>query len=202
MATKPKFDEKMREQITRRLLADPEAQSFLAITGVLGDLLPSKESNGANLHRQTAVETVEAVANTALQADDTRYLERMLLGQAQTLQAIFTRYTVRMRQTDHLPQLQGFAQIALKAQHQCRQTLVTLGELRHPRRATFIKQQNNAVNQQVNNELAETEKNPAAAANKLLEVIPGERVELGTTATAVGGDSTLETVGAVHRPAD
>jgi hypothetical protein len=205
MAMKPKPDEKLREDATRRLLADPETQAFLAVSGVLKGLVPIKGSDDAGLHRPAAITTLEAVADATLRADDTRYLERMLLGQAQTLQAIFTQFTLQMRQADRLPQFQAFAQIALKAQHQCRQTLATLGELRHPRRATFIKQQNNAVNQQVNNggpPAKETEKFQTATANKLLEAIPGERLELGTAATAGGSDPALETVGAVNWPED
>lgn len=57
--------------------------------------------------------------------------------------------------------------------------------------------------QQVNNGLPagdpararEVEKSP----NKLLETLPGERLDTGTPATASGADPYLETVDAVHR---
>ncbi|MGH8646968.1 MAG: hypothetical protein ACREX4_21935 [Gammaproteobacteria bacterium] len=62
-------------------------------------------------------------------------------------------------------------QLALKAQNQCRQTLAALAEIKNPRRTTFIGQQNNATNQQVNNVggPSETRKNPETRENELLE---------------------------------
>ena len=44
-----------------------------------------------------------------------------------------------------------YSNMAFNAQKQCRQTLLALHEVQHPRRTTFVNQQNNAINQQVNN---------------------------------------------------
>jgi hypothetical protein len=49
----------------------------------------------------------------------------------------------------HIASLGGI--IALKAQNKSRQTLVTLIEFKNPTKTTFIRQQNNAISQQVNN---------------------------------------------------
>ena len=83
---------------------------------------------------------------------DTKTVERMLLAQSVVLQSLFTHYMTQASRTDVLPKLQAFADLALKAQNQCRRTLATLAEIRNPRRTQFIKQVNNAVNQQVNND--------------------------------------------------
>ena len=79
-----------------------------------------------------------------------RPLEDLLISQAKTLDAVFHRYLHQMDSADYLSKAETYARIALKAQHQSRQTIATLGELKHPKRATFIRQQNNAVNQQIN----------------------------------------------------
>lgn len=137
-------------------------------------------------------------------AGGTKTVERMLLAQSVVLQSMFTSYMTRASRADMLPKLQAFADLALKAQNQCRRTLATLAEIRNPRRAMFVKQVNNAVNQQVNNDksltAAESRKIPESEPPELLTVIPGETLDTRGTATAIGGRASLETVGAFHRP--
>lgn len=134
---------------------------------------------------------------------DTKAVERMLLAQSVVLQSMFAHYMTRASRTDMLPKLQAFADLALKAQNQCRRTLATLAEIRNPRRAQFIKQVNNAVNQQVNNSLAaaETRKIPESEPGKVLEVdhAEGRRLDVGAETMAIRNDAGLETVGAFHR---
>lgn len=68
------------------------------------------------------------------------------------------------------------------------------------------KQQNNAVNQQVNNSscAAETRKIPDSGTGELLEVdhAQGRRLDGGTAALAIGNDAGLATVGKIHRTPD
>jgi hypothetical protein len=82
-------------------------------------------------------------------------IELMLLMQAETLNIVFNRMLVNAANSELMVHFEKFTEIALKAQNQSRQALAALGELKHPRRATFIKQQNNAHNQQVNNNCAD-----------------------------------------------
>ena len=136
----------------------------------------------------------------------TEFIQRMLLAQSVTLQNIFTRYMARAVQADMLPKFQAFADVALKAQNQCRRTLATLAEIRNPRRTQFIRQVNHAVNQQVNNDksLAATESRniPESKPPELLTVIPGETLDTGREATPIGSRASLEAVGVQHRPQD
>jgi len=142
----------------------------------------------------------ERVAN----GDMTR-VEAMLIDQAHTLQAMSTLFTIKMSKSEYLNQTETYSRIALKAQNQCRQTLATLIEMKNPKRATFIKQQNNNVgNQQVNNgqpvSQSENSKNSEKPANKLLEVETCERLDIGTQRETVPANPQLETVGTVDRP--
>ena len=69
-------------------------------------------------------------------------MEAMLATQAHVLQSVFTKYVGVASRAEYLVQFKGYMGIALKAQNQCRQTISVLGELKNPKRATFIKQQN------------------------------------------------------------
>lgn len=140
------------------------------------------------------------------QPNDTRLIERMLLAQSTVLQSLFTQYMTRANRTHELAKLQAFADLALKAQNQCRRTLATLAEIRNPRRTQFIKQVNHAVNQQVNNSLAdgESRKIPESEPGKVLEVdrAEGRRLDVGAATLAIGHDADVATVGAINRPQD
>lgn len=145
-------------------------------------------------------------ADALADPSDTKTVERMLLAQSVVLQSLFGHYMMLANRSAELPKLQAFGDLALKAQNQCRRTLATLAEIRNPRRTQFIKQQNNAVNQQINNSSGATEirKIPDSGTNKLLEVddAQGRRLDFGSTALAIDDDTSLETVGAIHRPPD
>lgn len=79
--------------------------------------------------------------------------EAMLICQAHSLQAIFTNMAKRaaLNFGEYLNAAETYMWLALKEQPQCRNTLETLAQINYPRHAAFIKQKNNAQNQQVNN---------------------------------------------------
>jgi hypothetical protein len=78
-------------------------------------------------------------ATEALGGGDMKRAEAMLASQAHALQALFASCARRMATASYLNQFQTYGLLALKAQNQCRATLATLAELKHPKRATFIK---------------------------------------------------------------
>src|SRR3990167_10969508 len=78
-------------------------------------------------------------------------IEQMLMVQAKTLDYVFYDALTKLVDLSMINQIECFMNIALRAQTQSRKTLATLAELKHPRRTTFIQQQNNAGIQQVNN---------------------------------------------------
>lgn len=70
-------------------------------------------------------------------------------------------------------------------------------ELKNPSRATFIKQQNNAITQQVNNEVKSNHKNfenPEKVANELLEIKYEQRMNTRTTTSPIPVDPAMATV--------
>jgi hypothetical protein len=134
--------------------------------------------------------------------------ESMLMGQAHTLNALFTALTRRAVAQEYLNQYETYMRLALKAQSQCRATLETLAAIKNPTPVAFVRQANIANGpQQVNNGVrpaAETSRareseNPP---NELLEQQYGERLDGGAAQAAVRADSAVAAVGEIHRTAD
>jgi hypothetical protein len=99
--------------------------------------------------------------------------------------------------------------MALKAQSQCRTSIEALAEIKYPKSATFIRQQNVASQQQVNNGQAEGLAPPRPArekditpANELLEAKDGKRLDSGAAKAAGKSDRDLAAVGAIDGPKD
>lgn len=187
------------EDTENRLLA----KAALSPEHVAADLL--SRLNG--LDWTVATRELRAMQEQALgNPGDTRMVERMLLSQATILQALFARYAEQSTRADTLPKAATLADLAMKAQNQCRRTLATLAEVRNPRRAMFVKQLNQAVNQQVNNTSGATEirKIPESKAGELLEVdhAEGRRLDFGAATMAIPNDAGLATVGAQYRSPD
>ena len=87
-----------------------------------------------------------------VQGGDMQPVEAMLMGQAMTLETIFTSLARRATSQEYLKQFQAHLGLALKAQAQCRATLEALAEIKNPR-PVLIAKQANVTNgpQQVNN---------------------------------------------------
>ncbi len=140
-------------------------------------------------------------------AGDLEMLERMLSGQAQTLNIMFTELARRaaLNMGEHMPAVDMYLRLALKAQSQSRATVETLAEMKNPRSVAFIRQANVAQQQQVNNgvPLSPAREKPKSA-NELLQDERHEQIALDTGAPGKGctSHSPLEAVGAVNRAED
>jgi hypothetical protein len=124
-------------------------------------------------------------------------VEATLITQANTLDLVFNSLLRRAACQEMLPQYETFMRLALKAQSQCRTTLETLAEIKNPKPMAFIKQQNMAAVQQVNNTLAQEKKNRP---NELLEGGGiAERVDTGTETQTIEAHSRLEALEEIRR---
>jgi hypothetical protein len=128
----------------------------------------------------------------------------MLMSQAHALQAIWAYFAEIGRSQTQLSKIQTIMSIALKAQSQCRMTLETLAVIKNPPNVAFVRQQNVAVNQQVNNRppagVARAEELPIQS-NELLEA-QRDRLDTRATEEAIRPDSYLEALGPVNRSKD
>ncbi|WP_273454941.1 hypothetical protein [Nevskia ramosa] len=141
-------------------------------------------------------------------------VELMLFNQAQALQGIFTSLARRaaLNAGEYLNATDTYLRLALKAQAQCRATLETLAEIKNPQPTAFIRQQNIAANQQVNNGTAPPAASPGAnarvraedsdnPANKLSAVTyeQGQQLDFPTSTAASGSHPAMATLDAGHR---
>ncbi len=127
--------------------------------------------------------------------------EEILSAQAGTLDMLFNILADRaLRNITNGYQGAGetYLRMAMKAQSQCRTTIEAIGELKYPKSPTFIRQQNIAGQQQVNNYPA-GEKIVESRSNELMEVPNGERMDSGAASKAIGHDPGLAALGAINR---
>jgi hypothetical protein len=161
-----------------------------------------------DLELQALVEAL-AEATRASNKGDLSLGEAMLTAHARVLDTIFNTLARRagLNMGLHLDAMESYMKLALRAQNQCRVALEALAVIKNPPLVGYARQANIARYQQVNNapagdnETSHGQENPNLQ-NKLLERKDGERLDTGAAETASGLDSDLETVGAVHRPAN
>ena len=159
----------------------------------------------SNLHgRLDSGAAMDKLLNSAekINQGNVSEIEEMLMTQAKTLDYLFYDAINKLANLDMINQIEVFTNIAFRAQAQCRKTLATLAEIKHPKRTTFIHKQNNAI--QVNHTVKSSpEKNKISSevANELLEVKNGQRLDTRATASPITNDSTMETV-AIGRSED
>lgn len=77
--------------------------------------------------------------------------EAILIAQSKTLDLLFNSLMGKAVTGRSLEQMTVYMDAALKVQNQCRKTVVALQNLKHPAPQTYIRQQNLALNQQINN---------------------------------------------------
>ncbi|WP_288935966.1 hypothetical protein [uncultured Sphingomonas sp.] len=122
-----------------------------------------------------------------------------------TLNAMFLELARRSgaNMGEYIQAAETYMRLALKAQAQCRATLETLAAIKNPP-VVYARQANIANGpQQVNNGAAAPRaSDPASSPNELLETEHGKRLEPGTAGAAIGGNPTLEAVGAIDGTAD
>lgn len=137
----------------------------------------------------------------ALDAGDMSLAEHMLLSQSIALQAMFADLATRAKLQTTFEGLQCLTGLALRAQSNCRATLLALGELKYPKQATFVRQANIANGpQQINNAEPARARKKASQQTKLLEADHGSTtLDAGTTGPATRGNPALATVEQVNR---
>ena len=168
------------------------------------DCFASAAMTMSRLHGNFDIVTgMNALVNSADKINDGNLneIEQMLMTQAKALDFFFYQMLGKLADTHNVKQIQAYTDIALRSQNQSRKALSVLADFKNPRRATFIKQQNNAINQQVNNGAKPAAiKNKKKFANELIAKAPNgsETMDIGTTIEAIPKNTTTEAVGAIN----
>lgn len=133
-----------------------------------------------------------------LHSGDIRRLETMLYMQAVGLHELFNKGIAQSAHAQTINGLKAWSHIALQAQTQSRKTLALLTDIKNPRHsAVFVKQQNNAINQQINEGIPATNQNfkkSENSANELLSEVQHETVDAIGKSQPSQVNSQLETV--------
>jgi len=137
----------------------------------------------------------------AVNRGDMRQAEAMLMNQATALQSMFTYLTERGLAQSHMPNLESFVRLALRAQNQCRATLETLSAIKNPP-VIYAKQVNQTTGpQQINNGIAPDTQ--ARSIENEQSQLSGDNHELLPNTRASGDASrvnpALETLGEIDR---
>ena len=182
-----------------------QALAKLATTSVLSAVTLKRYSGAGDALEVPDLVIEMRKAGGEVVAGDMGRVERMLVNQAMTLDAIFNNMAQRSGKQDSFKGIEVLMRLALKAQAQARSTAEALALLKNP--MPYIKQANMTTGpQQVNNTYAggTLERSARAQAgagnsqsepNKLLEADHGQRLDIGAQAAAGRANQKLETVG-------
>jgi len=151
-------------------------------------------------------ECVSVLSNGVKQVQDgdLKSAEELLMAQAATLNAIFNETARRaaLNMGEHLPAMETYLRLALKAQSQCRSTLETLATIKNPP-VVFAKQANVTTGpQQINNGIPPPARGIKTEPNELLEVEHGQRLDTRATRKTGRADPAMATLEPIHRTTD
>ena len=199
-----------RDPTDKRPAAELKADALLGTGAVCNArVIRSFHTNREKLDLDACV-TILAAAAKKVSDGDCSGTESILSAQAVALNTIFTSMAIRANSCKFIPDMEAYMRLALKAQNQCRSTLDTLAQIKHPRQTVITKQANisNGL-QQVNNTLNQggeqqllNLKNSEIEQNKLLKKHgqeKDERVDTGKTGAAGGSDPAMAAVDKVNR---
>lgn len=141
-ASGPSDDEKGRAHAN--LVTSPEFAAYR----VIGMMQPKYLADEIDAPGMLAILRDQAAA---VQRGDPAHAEAMLINQASALQSLFVRLSERAMEQTHMPNLEGFMRLALRAQSQCRASLETLAAIKNPP-IVYARQANVTTGpQQINN---------------------------------------------------
>lgn len=125
-------------------MVSPEVSALRVVAALGGDLMQSTlDMPGTLAHLREQAATINS--------GDMKQAEAMLINQAIALETMFARLTEKGMMQPHMPNLESFMRLALRAQNQCRATLETLATIKNPP-IIYAKQVNQTTGpQQINN---------------------------------------------------
>lgn len=183
-------DKKLAIKVSR-FYTDNAPSSALAISSLLGE--------AADI--STLIKQVDELSSDVIDGNN-RKVQGMLITQSKTLQVIFNHMASKAVETKTMEGLKIYMDIALKAQNQCRNTLLALNEIQNPpQQQTIVRQQNVAINQQVNNqtEMLDNKTEVIDFTNELISEGNHASLDIGRTLKAGTVDQKAKAVVKVDR---
>jgi len=188
----PSDDEKGRSYAS--LITSPELAAYRVVA------MMQAKNVADEIDAPTMLATLRDQA-AAVQRGELAHAEAMLMNQASALQALFVRLSERAMEQAHMPNLEGFMRMALRAQSQCRASLETLAAIKNPP-IVYARQANVTTGpQQINNGTAvpsqarEIENEQTQLPGGSYELLPDTRASGEASRT----NQTLEALGKIDR---
>lgn len=177
----------MKTQITPSQLLNPSLVTAIALANLHG-----AEASNPKLIQELKQPIDQAIEQ--IKAGNLAPMEEVLVTQAIMLNSIFCNFIAKgsglMGDPSFAKALPNYPKnlvnLALKAQNQCRSTIEAINELKNPKTTTFVKNQLNNLQLELEQLTEEMEDN-------------AKKLDGGTEAIAVGKDSKLETLEILHR---
>lgn len=164
---------KTKEEKESSVLA---SQFYMSNTGAssfaASSLLPTGISDMA-----TIMDEMNDLSQTVIDGDN-RKIQGALITQSKVLNILFSRLIERAQNQSTIEWFKTHMDFALRAQNQCRKTLLALDAIQNPPQKQIVGQQNIALNQQVNNGVLIDKINPD---NELLSEVHNEALDIGRT---------------------
>lgn len=135
--------------------------------------------------------------NNFIENNDNGFVEATLMGQAQTLQALFNYMTECISSCEAVAQVQAYAEMAMGFNNSCRKTLLTLSQIKNPAAPVFLRQNNTATNMQINQSGAKKQRlSKKIMANELLsnEDIKNAKVDSRRMPATIPVDTEMATL--------
>lgn len=134
-------------------------------------------------------------------------LEASLFSQAKTLESMFHQLAQMGRAEKRLDHMKTYVDLCLKAQRQSRATLETLALVKNPVFPQYVRQQNLAMNQQVNNGQVTADANAEDKFNKSTNELlladrrrEDETLDTGGKIPTISLDKRVVAMEEIHRP--
>lgn len=189
-------------------LLDPAATTAAVLAGLHREQ-PAMRRDGTMTRGvdSGAMQDALEVQIEALATNPTEAITRHLAASAALLNGVAVSLTARAMDSTG-DEMERLLSLALKAQNQYQKTLVVLHSVRTPKRAVFIRQQNQAGIQQVNNTNSQIVGNleylQSLGTTELLQVLNHAKTVLESRAAhgAIGTDSHMEALGAFDGSTD
>ena len=186
--------DELKTKCTKMVLENPHIPVGLMITDTLKKKGFSETTTGIDYVQAGC--SLKSLAKKVVDGDIAP-VEEILFSQLKFLEQLLFVEQGMMNSQTQIPHHLSMGYFMLKVQEQARKTAATLAAIKQgPRQTIFVKQQNQAVNQQVNN----SEKKSNDLKNELLEVL--HDVDGGTQAETVRSYPALETVVVEYRTKD
>jgi hypothetical protein len=200
MNSKKKADQKPKEPLTLNENQQAEMGKDAKIASIIDPAIGAALMLPWVFERKPNADLIVPLKNqvaNVVATGDSKSIEEMLYAQSLSLQALFNRWISVAALCTETESIDRMGSLALRAQDQCRKTLLALSEVRNPKKPTqFIK---NYVDKQLN-QLRVDQVEPTTVDPNFLKESQNAPMDIRSQGQASRTDQELDPLEKEHRP--